>query len=214
MPAPAPTRFINLASTEYFGAVDTAAVDGKVVTPIFLDADADGEYRTVGFFAKRARGTMAGWIITERIKSVRALRDSPAWATASIPNVRRLINRSSCARVSSPRRRPSPGRPGLAQGSEQRLLHHNLGRAVVAQLEFESEQSPEVGDEDIPVDAIPARTTKGHGPADHIEDLELVGILVEAVADSDARDPRSDGRVTAPASRCRPRRTLHRRRAR
>ncbi|MEZ5378446.1 MAG: peroxide stress protein YaaA [Acidimicrobiales bacterium] len=73
--SPGANALINLASTEYFGAVDTAAVDGKVVTPIFLDADADGEYRTVGFFAKRARGTMAGWIITERIKSVRALRE-------------------------------------------------------------------------------------------------------------------------------------------
>ncbi|MEZ5226140.1 MAG: hypothetical protein R2710_05555 [Acidimicrobiales bacterium] len=149
-----------------------------------LDADADGEYRTVGFFAKRARGpTMAGWIITERIKSVRAMRDAGE-ATASIPNVRRLIDRSFVRSGQSRRRRPIAVRRGTEPRPrlEQRLDHHNRGTVepCVAQLEFESEQSQdEVGDEDIPGTAIPPGRPKATAVADHIEDLELVGILVE-----------------------------------
>ncbi len=73
--SPGSEALINLASNEYFGAVDVDALDAKVITPTFLDADDAGNYRTVGFFAKRARGTMAGWIITERVKSIRALHN-------------------------------------------------------------------------------------------------------------------------------------------
>ncbi len=72
--SPGADALINLASNEYFAAVDTEALDAKVITPTFLDTSEQGELRTVGFFAKRARGTMAGWIITERVKSVRALQ--------------------------------------------------------------------------------------------------------------------------------------------
>ncbi len=73
--SPGSAALINLASNEYFGAVDTEAIDAKIITPTFLDANDAGDYKTISFFAKRARGTMAGWIITERIKSVRALRE-------------------------------------------------------------------------------------------------------------------------------------------
>lgn len=72
--SPGADVLINLASIEYFGAVDTDALGARVITPTFLDADENGNHRVVSFFAKRARGAMAGWIITERVKSVRALR--------------------------------------------------------------------------------------------------------------------------------------------
>ncbi len=73
--SPGSSVLVNLASNEYFGAVDQSRLDARIITPTFLDANEAGDYRTVGFFAKRARGTMAGWIITERIKSARAFKD-------------------------------------------------------------------------------------------------------------------------------------------
>ncbi len=73
--SPGPDVLINLASQEYFGAVRTDRFAGRTVSPVFLDAKDDSEPKIVAFFAKRARGAMAGWIIRNRIKSVRALRD-------------------------------------------------------------------------------------------------------------------------------------------
>ena len=71
--SPGSKVLVNLASVEYFGAVRPELVEGRIVTPRFLDAKGDGELKTVGFFAKRARGAMASWIIRERIKSAAAL---------------------------------------------------------------------------------------------------------------------------------------------
>jgi hypothetical protein len=39
-----------------------------------LDADEHGQYRVVPFFAKRARGEMAAWMVLNRVRSARALR--------------------------------------------------------------------------------------------------------------------------------------------
>jgi len=63
---------VNLASIEYFSAVDQSVVDAKVVTPIFKE-EKDGKLRQLQFYAKRARGLMARWIIQERIESAEAL---------------------------------------------------------------------------------------------------------------------------------------------
>jgi uncharacterized protein len=71
--SPGAKVLVNLASKEYFAVVRPDELDARVVTPVFLDAAPDGELRVVGFFAKRARGAMAGWIIRERISSVKAL---------------------------------------------------------------------------------------------------------------------------------------------
>lgn len=76
--SPGARVLVNLASNEYFGVVQADRVDARIVTPKFLDASGDGDYKIVSFFAKRARGTMAGWIIRERIKSARALVDFDA----------------------------------------------------------------------------------------------------------------------------------------
>ncbi len=73
--SPGATALVNLASQEYFGAVDASAIQGRVVSPRFLDSKDGGPYRIVSFFAKRARGAMAGWIVRERVKSVRGLQD-------------------------------------------------------------------------------------------------------------------------------------------
>ena len=57
---------VNLASQEYFRAVDRAALVPRVVECVFEDWS-DGAYKVIGFFAKRARGLMARHAITQRI---------------------------------------------------------------------------------------------------------------------------------------------------
>ena len=57
---------LNLASEEYFSAVDRAALKARVVAAAFRE-EKDGKLRTLQFFAKRARGAMARWMIRNRI---------------------------------------------------------------------------------------------------------------------------------------------------
>jgi len=64
---------INLASQEYFGAVDAKALKLPVVTPQFREIR-DGESRIISFFAKKARGTMARYAIDERIDQAAGLK--------------------------------------------------------------------------------------------------------------------------------------------
>jgi cytoplasmic iron level regulating protein YaaA (DUF328/UPF0246 family) len=54
--------FINLASKEYFSAIDTKKLKVPVITPEFKDYSG-GELRMVSFFAKKARGMMVRYII-------------------------------------------------------------------------------------------------------------------------------------------------------
>jgi cytoplasmic iron level regulating protein YaaA (DUF328/UPF0246 family) len=58
---------VNLASNEYFKAVDRKTLDAEVVTPTFKD-EKDGKLRTLSFFAKNARGRMAAYILKKRLK--------------------------------------------------------------------------------------------------------------------------------------------------
>lgn len=73
--SPGANALVNLASNEYFSAVDPDGLGARVITPKFLDAKGDGDFKTLGFFAKRARGAMAGWMIRERVTSLKALTE-------------------------------------------------------------------------------------------------------------------------------------------
>lgn len=64
---------VNLASQEYFGAVDARALKLPIVTPHFRE-EKDGESRIISFFAKRARGTMARFAIDERLETAADLK--------------------------------------------------------------------------------------------------------------------------------------------
>jgi len=66
-------NIINLASNEYFKAVHPKQLTGPVITPVFREIK-DGEARTIGMFAKRARGAMARYIIKRRLKTPRELK--------------------------------------------------------------------------------------------------------------------------------------------
>jgi cytoplasmic iron level regulating protein YaaA (DUF328/UPF0246 family) len=64
---------IHLASNEYFKALDPEDLEGVVVRPTFQDWK-DGAFKTIGLFAKRARGAMAAWIIREHVQNLDDLR--------------------------------------------------------------------------------------------------------------------------------------------
>ena len=64
---------VNLASQEYFGAVDTAALGLRVVTPQFKEKRG-GVLKIISFSAKRARGAMAGFAIRNRLQDPEALK--------------------------------------------------------------------------------------------------------------------------------------------
>ncbi len=73
--SPGPAAVVNLASGEYFRSVDTSRLEGRLISPRFLDQTKDGEYRIVSFWAKRARGTMAAWLVTNRVRTMKAIAD-------------------------------------------------------------------------------------------------------------------------------------------
>ncbi len=63
---------VNLASNEYFKAVKPKELDGQIITPVFKDCK-NGQYKIISFYAKKARGMMARYIIENKIKSVSEL---------------------------------------------------------------------------------------------------------------------------------------------
>lgn len=65
--------FINLASKEYFDAINAKELKVPVITPEFKDYK-DGNLRMVSFFAKKARGMMVRYIIDKNIKTVKGLK--------------------------------------------------------------------------------------------------------------------------------------------
>ncbi|NOX09910.1 MAG: peroxide stress protein YaaA [Gammaproteobacteria bacterium] len=66
-------QLINLASKEYFSAIDFPAIKGTIITPVFKEKKGD-VYKIIGIMAKRARGMMSRYIIENRIKDVEQLK--------------------------------------------------------------------------------------------------------------------------------------------
>ena len=64
---------VNLASNEYFKAVKKKQLNGMVITPTFKDCK-NGQYKIISFFAKKARGLMARYIIENRVEDVDGLK--------------------------------------------------------------------------------------------------------------------------------------------
>ncbi len=65
---------INLASTEYFKSIKPKLLNSKMITPVFKDWKND-KYKIISFYAKKARGMMAAYIIKNRIETVELLKD-------------------------------------------------------------------------------------------------------------------------------------------
>jgi len=65
---------VNCASQEYFGAVDLARLTPQVITPVFMERKA-GQAKIISFYAKKARGAMARYIVQHRLTDPEGLKD-------------------------------------------------------------------------------------------------------------------------------------------
>lgn len=59
---------VNLASNEYFKAVKVKSLKASLITPAFKDWK-NGQYKMISFYAKKARGLMARYIIENQVKT-------------------------------------------------------------------------------------------------------------------------------------------------
>ncbi len=64
---------INLASNEYFKAVKVKQLQAEIITPVFKDWK-NGQYKMISFYAKKARGLMAAYIIQNRLSDPEQLK--------------------------------------------------------------------------------------------------------------------------------------------
>jgi len=65
---------LNLASNEYFAAVKRKALQARVINTEFKDLK-NGQYKIISFYAKKARGLMARYVIKERLQDPEGLKD-------------------------------------------------------------------------------------------------------------------------------------------
>jgi cytoplasmic iron level regulating protein YaaA (DUF328/UPF0246 family) len=64
---------INLASHEYANVIQPQAIEARIITVRFLDYK-NGAYKFMSFYGKRARGSMARYMIDQRVKTLKQLR--------------------------------------------------------------------------------------------------------------------------------------------
>lgn len=65
---------INLASNEYFKSVKKKELNGDIITPVFKDQK-NGQYKVISFYAKKARGLMARYILQQQVTEIEQLKD-------------------------------------------------------------------------------------------------------------------------------------------
>jgi cytoplasmic iron level regulating protein YaaA (DUF328/UPF0246 family) len=65
---------VNLASNEYFSAVIPSGLNGQLISPVFKD-EKKGKYKIISFYAKKARGMMADYIVKNKLKESEDLRE-------------------------------------------------------------------------------------------------------------------------------------------
>lgn len=64
---------VNLASNEYFKSVQKKRLSATIITPAFKDWK-NGQYKMISFYAKKARGLMARYIIQNKVSDVESLK--------------------------------------------------------------------------------------------------------------------------------------------
>ena len=69
-----PNLIINLASNEYFKAIDKKTLKANILDIVFKEKKGDS-YKVIGIYAKRARGLMINYIIRNRLESPELLKD-------------------------------------------------------------------------------------------------------------------------------------------
>ncbi len=65
---------INLASNEYFKAINIKLLQAEIITPIFKDWK-NGKYKIISFYAKKARGLMAAYIIKNHLENIEDIKN-------------------------------------------------------------------------------------------------------------------------------------------
>ena len=64
---------LNLASKEYFSVIDTSLLSNTIISPEFKDFK-NGKLKIISFYAKKARGLMARYLIDEDIFDLEGIR--------------------------------------------------------------------------------------------------------------------------------------------
>jgi uncharacterized protein len=64
---------VNLASNEYYKALQPKVIQGRIITPQFKEFKG-GKYSTIALFAKRARGLMTDYILCNRLEDPETLK--------------------------------------------------------------------------------------------------------------------------------------------
>lgn len=67
-------NFVNLASNEYFSSVKRKELKGALITPVFKD-EKNGKYKIISFYAKKARGMMADFIVRNGVTEPADLKE-------------------------------------------------------------------------------------------------------------------------------------------
>jgi len=66
-------HLINLASNEYFKAVKPKEIKGEIITPAFKELK-NGEYKMIGVYAKKARGSLSRYIIQNQLSNIEDIK--------------------------------------------------------------------------------------------------------------------------------------------
>lgn len=64
---------VNLASDEYYKSVNEKKIQAEIIKPVFLDQK-NGKYKVISFYAKKARGLMARYLIQNKLSQVEQLK--------------------------------------------------------------------------------------------------------------------------------------------
>ncbi|MFW1689916.1 peroxide stress protein YaaA [Acinetobacter ursingii] len=64
---------VNIASDEYYKSVNEKLIDAQIIKPVFLDQK-NGKYKVISFYAKKARGLMARFIIENKLEKAQDLK--------------------------------------------------------------------------------------------------------------------------------------------
>ncbi len=64
---------VDIASDEYYKAIKESKLQAQIIKPVFLDQK-NGKYKIISFYAKKARGLMARFIIENEISSIDGLK--------------------------------------------------------------------------------------------------------------------------------------------
>ena len=64
---------VNIASDEYYKSVNEKKINAEIIKPVFLDQK-NGKYKVISFYAKKARGLMARYIIENKLEHAEDLK--------------------------------------------------------------------------------------------------------------------------------------------